>query len=46
MTVMNLSDFLILNIKGVDYSVYIVDVDKKDAVNSLNNSKLSKKSLL
>ena len=31
MTVMNLSDFFILNFKGVDYRVYIVGVDKKDA---------------
>ena len=27
--VMNLSDSLILNIRGVDYSVYIAKIDKK-----------------
>ena len=46
MTVMNLSDFFILNIKGVDYRVYIIDVDKKEAVNYLNNSDLGKKGVL
>ena len=31
MGVMNLSDFFIWNIKNVDYRVYVVGVDKKDA---------------
>ena len=46
MTAMNLSDFLILNIKGVDYSVYNVGVNKKNAVNILNNSVLDNKGVL
>ena len=46
MTVMNLSDIFILNIKGFDYRVYIVGVDKKDAVNILNNSELGNKGVL
>ena len=46
MTVINLSDFFILNIKGVDYRVYISGIDKKEAVNILNNSVLSNKSVL
>ena len=29
MTVINLSNFFILNIKGIDYRVYISGVDKK-----------------
>ena len=43
---MNLSDFCIFNIKGVDYRVCIVGVNKKDAVNILNNSELSNKGVL
>ena len=35
MNVMNLSHFFILNIKGVDYRVYISGIDKKEAVNIL-----------
>ena len=46
MTVMNLSDFFILNIKGIDYRIYITGVDKKDAVFILNNSKLGDKGVL
>ena len=45
MTVMNLSDFFIL--KGIDYRVYITNVDKKrNGVNILNNSKLGNKGVL
>ena len=46
MTVMNLSDFFILNIKGVDYRVYIVGVDKNTAVHILKNSDLRNKGVL
>ena len=46
MTVMSLSDFFILNIKAVDYRVYVVGVDEKDAVNILNNSVLDNKGVL
>ena len=40
------SDFFILNIKGVDYRVYISGIDKKEAVNILKNSKFSDKGVL
>ena len=46
MTVMNLSDFFILSIGGVDYRVYISGIDKKEAVNILNNSDLGDKGVL
>ena len=46
MTVMNLSDFFILNIKGVDYRVNISGIVKKEAVNILNNSVLGNKGVL
>ena len=46
MTVMNLSDFSVLNIKGADYRIYVSGIDKKDAVNILNNSKLGDKGVL
>ena len=46
MTVMNLSDFFILNAKGVGYRVYTANIDKKDAVNILNGSNLSNKGVL
>ena len=46
MTVMNVSDFFILNIKGIDYRVYSSGIDKKEAVNILNNSKLDDKGVL
>ena len=46
MTVMNLSDFFILDIKGADYRVYISNIDKKEAVNILNNSELCNKGVL
>ena len=41
-----LSNFFILSIKGVDYRVYIANVDKKDAVNILNSSDLNDKGVL
>ena len=46
MTVQVLSDFFILNVKGVDYRVHIANVDKKDAVNILDNSNLSDQGVL
>ena len=46
MTVMNLSDFFILNIEKVDYRVYASSVDKKDGVNILNSSELGNKGVL
>ena len=32
LTVMDLSDFFILNIKGNDYRVYITNIDKTEAI--------------
>ena len=46
MTVMNLSDFLIVNIKGVDYRVYISGIDKKEAVIIFKSSNLEDKVLI
>ena len=46
MTVVNLSDFFILNIKGVDYRVYVAGINKKEVVNVLNNSGLGDKGVL
>ena len=43
---MSLSDFFILNIGDVDYTVYITGIDEKTAVNILNNSKLGNKGVL
>ena len=45
-TVMNLSDFFVVTIKGVDYRVYISGVDKKAAVFILKNSELGNKGIL
>ena len=46
MIVQNLDDFLILRVKGVDYRCYLVCMNKKDAVNLLNNSVLDNKGVL
>ena len=46
MVVQNLSDFFIVTVKNVDYGCYIVDVNKNDAVNLLNNSYLGDKGVL
>ena len=46
MTVQNLSDFFILNIKNVDYRVYISGADKKAAVFILKNSDFGNKGVL
>ena len=43
MIVQNLDDFLILNIKGVDYRCCVVNMRKKDAISLLNNSVLDNK---
>ena len=43
MTVMNLTDFFI---RGVNYRVYISGINKKEAVNILNNSELGDKGVL
>ena len=46
MTAMDLSDFLILNIKNNDYRVYISNIDKKEAIIILNKSNLDDKGVL
>ena len=37
MTVMDLSDFYILSIKGNDYRVYVNNIDKNEAMIILND---------
>ena len=46
MTVMNLSDFFILNIKNNNYRVYISNADKKEATIILKKSNLDDKGVL
>ena len=46
MIIQNLSDFMVLTIKDVDYRCYLVDIDKSDAINLLNNSILADKGVL
>ena len=41
--VYNLNDFMILNIKGLDYRCYVFNMSENDAVKQLNNSVLDKK---
>ena len=46
MTMMDLSDFFILNVKGADYRVYISGIDKKEAIIILTKSSLDDKGVL
>ena len=46
MTVMDLSDFFVLNIKGNDYRVYISNTDKKEAMIIFKKSVLDDKGVL
>ena len=46
MGVQILSDFFIVTVKNIDYRVYMATIDKKTAVNILNNSNLSDKGVL
>ena len=46
MIVYDLSDFMILNIKDVDYRCYIFNMSKNDAITLLNNSVLNNKGVL
>ena len=46
MIVYDLSDFMILNIKGVHYRCYIFNMSKNDAITLLNNSVLNNKGVL
>ena len=45
-TVMNLSDFFVLNIKGIENRVYISGINEKEAVNILDNFVLGNKGVL
>ena len=42
----DLSNFMILNIKGVNYRCYIFNMSKNDAISLLNNSVLDNKGVL
>ena len=46
MVVYDLKNFMILNIKGVDYRCYVFNMSKNDAINLLNNSCLDNKGVL
>ena len=46
LTVMDLSDFFILNIKGNDYKMYITNIDKKEAMTIWKKSNLDDKGIL
>ena len=42
----SLSNFMIFNIKGVDYRCYIFNMSKNEAITLLNNSVLDNKGVL
>ena len=42
----DLSNFVTLNIKGVDYRCYVFNISKNDTIKLLNNSVLSDKEVL
>ena len=46
MFVYDLKNFMTLNIKGVDYTCYVFNMSKNDAINFLNNSLLDNKGVL
>ena len=46
MTLMGLSDFFVLNIKGNDYRVYISNIDKKEAMIIFKKSNFDDKGVL
>ena len=46
MVVYDLNDFMILNIKSIDYRCYVFNMSKSDAINSLNNYVLDNKRVL
>ena len=39
-------NFMILNIKGIDYRCYVFNMSRSDAINLLNNSRLDNKGVL
>ena len=46
MVVYDFKNFMIFNIKGVDYRCYVFNMSKNDAVNLLTNSVLDNKGVL
>ena len=46
MVVYDLKNFIILNIQAVDYSCYLFNTSKNDAITVLNNSVLDNKGVL
>ena len=46
MVVYDLNDFMILNIKSIDYRCYMFNMSKSDAINSLNIYVLDNKRVL
>ena len=46
MVVYDLKNFMILNIKCVDYRFYVFNISRSDAINLLNNSWLDNKGVL
>ena len=46
MMVYDLNDFMILNIKGIDYRCYVFNMSKSDAITLLSNSVLNNKAVL
>ena len=44
--VYDLNDFMILNIKDIDYRCYVFNMSKNDAITLLNNSVLDNKGVL
>ena len=46
MVVYDLKDFMILNIKGVDYRCHVFNMSRSDAIAILNNSVLDNKRVL
>ena len=46
MAVYDLKNFMILNVKGVDYRCHVLNLSKNDAITLLNNSMLDNKRVL
>ena len=46
MAVQDLKDLMILNIKGVDYTCYVFNMSRSDAIKLLKNFKLDNKGIL
>ena len=46
MVVYNLNNFMILNLKGIDYRCYVFNMSSSDEITLLNNSVLNNKRVL